>query len=140
LKELIKKYKDVFAWTYKYLKGIPLELVQHKIEMDTTIPPLDHAMYRLNPNYITTMKQDIDRLLIASFIHVEVATWLSLIMVVPKKNGKLKIICVDFRKLNSTTKKYPFPLPFTNEVLNTMVQDVKPIHFGMDIMGIIKYP
>jgi hypothetical protein len=61
-------------------------------------------------------------------------------MVVPKKNGKLKIICVDFRKLNSTTKKYPFPLPFTNEVLNTMVQDVKPIHFGMDIMGIIKYP
>jgi len=140
LKELIKKYKDVFAWIYKYFEGIPLKLVQHKIEMDTTIPPIDHSKYRLNPNYITTMKQDIDKLLIASFIHMEEATWLSLIMVVPKKNGKLKIICVDFRKLNSTTKKDPFPLPFTNEVLNTMVQDVRPVHFGMDIMGTIRYP
>jgi len=28
---------------------------------------------------------------------------------------------VDFRKLNATTKKDPFPLPFIDEVLNTMV-------------------
>jgi hypothetical protein len=35
------------------------------------------------------------------------------------KNGKLKI-CVDFRKLN-VTKKYPYPLPFTNEVINIIV-------------------
>jgi hypothetical protein len=45
---------------------------------------------------------------------VEEATWLSSIVVVPKKNGKLKIY-VDFRKLNATTKKDPYPLPFTNE-------------------------
>jgi hypothetical protein len=38
-------------------------------------------------------------------------------MVVPKIKGKFKI-CVDFIKLNSTTKKDPFPLPFTYEVLN----------------------
>ncbi len=124
--------------TYKYLKGIPLELVQHIIELDTTMPPIDHARYRLNPHYITTMKQNIDKLIIAGFIHVEEATWLSLIMVVPKKNGKLKIICVDFKKLNSTTKKDPFPLPFTNEVLNTMVQDVRLVLFWMDIMSTIR--
>ncbi len=40
-------------------------------------------------------------------------------MVVPKKNGKLRI-CVDFKKLNVTTKKDPYPLPFTNEVLNVV--------------------
>jgi hypothetical protein len=45
---------------------------------------------------------------------VEEVTWLSSTMVVPKKNGKLKI-CVDFRKLNVATKKDPYPLPFTNE-------------------------
>jgi hypothetical protein len=48
---------------------------------------------------------------------VEEATWLSPIVIVPKKNGKLKI-CIDFRKLNVATKKDPYPLPFTNEVLN----------------------
>jgi hypothetical protein len=41
-------------------------------------------------------------------------------MVIPKKNGKL-IICVDFKKLNVPTKKDPYPLPFTNEVLNIIV-------------------
>jgi hypothetical protein len=39
---------------------------------------------------------------------------------VPKKNGKLKI-CVDFRKLNAATKKGPYSLPFTNEVINIVV-------------------
>jgi hypothetical protein len=34
---------------------------------------------------------------------------------VPKKNGKF-IICVDFKKLNITTKKDPYLLPFTDEV------------------------
>jgi hypothetical protein len=42
---------------------------------------------------------------------------LSPIIVVLKKNGKLKI-CVDFKKLNVATKKDLFPLPFTNEVFN----------------------
>jgi hypothetical protein len=40
-------------------------------------------------------------------------------VVVSKKNGKLRI-CVDFRKLNVATKKYPYPLHFTNEVSNTI--------------------
>ncbi len=50
---------------------------------------------------------------------VEEATWLSPIVVVPNKNGKLKIY-VDFKKLNVTMKKDPFPLPFRDEVLNTL--------------------
>ncbi len=29
LQQLLKEFKDVFAWTYKYPKGIPLELAQH---------------------------------------------------------------------------------------------------------------
>jgi hypothetical protein len=59
-------------------------------------------------------------LLTISFIQlVEEATWLSLIMVVPKNNGKLKI-CVDFKKVNATMKKDPFSLPIIDEVLNTM--------------------
>jgi hypothetical protein len=33
---LFKEFKDVFAWTYKDLKGIFLELAQHRIELDTS--------------------------------------------------------------------------------------------------------
>ncbi len=42
-------------------------------------------------------------------------------MVVPKNNGKL-IICVDFRKLNKATKKNPYYLSFSNEVLNIITR------------------
>jgi hypothetical protein len=42
-------------------------------------------------------------------------------LVVPKKNGKLRI-CVDFIKLNVATKKDLYPLPFTNEVINTITK------------------
>ncbi len=41
-------------------------------------------------------------------------------IIVPKKNGKLKIY-IDFRKLNEITKKDPYPLPFIDEMLNTIV-------------------
>jgi hypothetical protein len=102
LEELVKEYKDVLD-----LKGIPLELAQHKIELDTTVPSTHHVKYRLNPNYVTTIKHDIDKLLATSFIQpLKEATWLSPIVVVLKKNGKLKIY-VDFKKLNATTKKDP---------------------------------
>jgi len=99
----LKEFKDVFARTYKVFKGIPPKLTQHTIELDITIPLAHHAKYKLNPNYATTVKQDIDKLLATRFIEsVKEATWLSPIVVVPKKNGKLRI-CIDFRKLNATT-------------------------------------
>jgi hypothetical protein len=56
LEKILKEFKDVFAWTYKNLKRIPLKMAQHKIELDTTIPPTHHARYRLNPNYATIVK------------------------------------------------------------------------------------
>jgi hypothetical protein len=103
----LKEFKDVFTWTYKDLKGIPLELAEHKIELDTTIPLTHQARYRLNPNYAMTMKQDIDKLLAIGFIqYVKEATWLSPIVIILKKNGKLRI-CIDFRKLNAVAKKNP---------------------------------
>jgi hypothetical protein len=107
LEELLREYDDGFAWTYKDMKGILLELAQHVIELDTTIPLAHHARYRLNPNEATTKKQNIDKLFVVGFIqHVEEATWLSPIVVILKKNGEF-IICVDFQKLNVIMKKDP---------------------------------
>jgi len=45
---------------------------------------------------------------------------LSPIVVVTQKNGKLRIY-IDFRKLNASTKKDPYPLFFIDEVLNIVI-------------------
>ncbi len=73
----------------------------------------------MNLNYVIPIKQDIDKRLVTKFIqlHVEEATCISPIIVVPKKNEKWKI-CVDFKKLNATTKKDPYLLPLIDDVLN----------------------
>ncbi len=56
MEQLLKEFKDVFAWTYKDLKGIPLEPSQHIIELDITIPLTHQARYKLNPNYAIGIK------------------------------------------------------------------------------------
>jgi hypothetical protein len=105
VEQLLEEFKDVFACTYKNLKWIPPKLAQHKIELDTTIALTHQIRYRFNPNYVIVVKQDIDKLLTIGFIQSkEEATWLSPIVVIPKKNGKLKIY-IDFRKLNVATTK-----------------------------------
>ena len=118
--ELFTKYKDVFAYNYKDLRGIPERIAQHKIELDIGIPPAHQSRYRRNPNYASIVKHDIEKLLAAGFVEpVDNATWLSPVVVVPKKNGKLRIY-VDFRKLNAATKKDPYPIPFTDSILDTV--------------------
>ena len=104
---LFKEYRDVFVFSYEDLRGIPEHIATHRIELDTTISPCHQARYRMNPNYAKAVKEDLEKLLKAGFIEpVDQATWLSPIVVVPKKNDKLRI-CVDFRRLNATTKKDP---------------------------------
>ncbi len=60
---------------------------------------------------------------------VEEDTWLSLIVVVPKKNEKLRI-CLDFKKFNASTKTNPYSLSFTYEVINIVTKH-EVIHFYM---------
>ncbi len=46
------------------MKGILPKLAQQKIELDTSIPPTHQTFkYKLNLNYLTTVKQDINKLL-----------------------------------------------------------------------------
>ncbi len=131
----MKEFNDFFTWKYKDLKGIPPKLAQQKFELDITIPPTHQVTYRLNPNYVIIFKQDIDKLLVARFIQsIKEATWLSPITVIPPKNGKLKV-CIDFKKLNATTMKDPYPLPFIDEVLNMIAG--YDAYFFLD--GYLKY-
>jgi hypothetical protein len=62
---------------------------------------------------------------------MEEATWLSPIVVVPRKNGKPKVY-VDIKKLNAATKKDPFPLPFINEVFKNSLTFEGRLNFHVD--------
>jgi hypothetical protein len=49
----------------------------------------------LNPNYVTIVKQDIDELFAIGFIKlIEEATWLLLIVVVPRRMGGCKFVLI----------------------------------------------
>jgi hypothetical protein len=45
IKAMLREYKDIFAWNYTDLKGIPSCIVQHRIELDTIIPPVHQVRY-----------------------------------------------------------------------------------------------
>ena len=75
----------------------------------------------MNPNYVVHVKEEIDKLLKIGFIRpVKKAIWLSPIVVVLKKNGKIWVL-VDYRKFNVVTLTDAFPLPFTNGVLDAVI-------------------
>ncbi len=138
--ELLKEFKDIFAWTNKDLKGIPHDMAQHQIKLDTLIPLVHQARYRLNPNYATIVQHDIDKLFATSFIkRVEEAIWLSPKVIVPKKDGKFRI-CVNFRKFNVVTKKDPYQLPFTKEVINIVAGHEVYIGIGQEVTLISSTP
>ena len=75
----------------------------------------------MNLNYIVLMEEEIDKLLRNGFIRpVKRVTWLSPTVVVPKKNGTIRV-CDDYKKLNAVTVTNLFPLPFTDSVLDAIV-------------------
>lgn len=51
VKQLLIEFKDVFAWSYKELKGIPRLIYKHKIELITNTRPIKQQPYQMNPNY-----------------------------------------------------------------------------------------
>ena len=60
---------------------------QHKNRLQDDVVPVRQQRYRMNPNYATHVKEQIDKLVKIGFIRlVKQATWLSPIVVVPKKN------------------------------------------------------
>jgi hypothetical protein len=121
IKELLVNYHDVFAWSYKDLKGILGEICEHKIELVVNAQPVKQRKYIMNPNY-ALFEKNLDKLLDPKFINlIENMQWLSSLIIVPKKNRKLKM-CVDYHKLHAQTKKDPFLLPFLDYVLDFIVE------------------
>jgi hypothetical protein len=75
----------------------------------------------MNPALKDIVKEEIQNLLNVGFIYpIYDSKLVSLLVVVPKKvTGKWRI-CVDFWELNKATLKDYFPLPFIEQVLDTL--------------------
>ena len=57
----------------------------------------------------------------AGFIYeIEHTEWISPIVIVTKKNGKIRV-CVDLKKVNATTVRDHYHLPFIEHVLKRVV-------------------
>ena len=78
----------------------------------------------------------MQKLLNVNFINpISDSQWVSPLVNVPKKNGKWRV-CIDYRELNKATLKDHFPLPFIDQVLDTMER--KKNHSWMVLVDITK--
>jgi hypothetical protein len=65
----------------------------------------------MSEDRILAAKAEVQRLLDTNIIReVKYSEWLANIVLVPKKNRKMRM-CIDFTDLNKACKKDPFPLP-----------------------------
>ena len=92
----------------------------HHIYKDSTIKPVRQPQRRMNPMLQDIVREVLQKLLRVNFIYpISDSQWVSPLVIVPKKNGKWRI-CVDYRQLNKATLKGYFPLPFIDQVLDTL--------------------
>jgi hypothetical protein len=120
--EILRKHSFTFAWDYTDMKGIHPNLCTHHIYLKEDSWPIRQPLWRMNLALKDIVKGELQKLLDVNFIYpIFDSKWVSLWVIVPKKNGKWHI-CVDYRELNKATLKYYFPLPFIDQVLDTLAR------------------
>jgi hypothetical protein len=59
-KNLVMEYRDIFAWSYKDLKGIPPEVAQHTIPLIPAAKPIRQKECRMNPRLQLVVKAKLE--------------------------------------------------------------------------------
>jgi len=95
-------------------------LVQHVIDTGDS-KPIKQQPYRtpfIQREKIANLIQDMQSL---GIIQPSSSPWASPVILVPKKDGSSRF-CVDYRHLNSVTKKDVYPLPRIDDIVDTLGQ------------------
>ena len=110
LTDLLKEYKDCFAWDYTEMPGLDRSIVEHRLHIKSGFLPHQQPARRCNPNILPDIKAEITKLIEAKFIRqCGYAEWISNVVPVYKKNGKLHV-CIDFSNLNKATPMDGYPM------------------------------
>ena len=109
--ELMLKFPDVFGEGLGQLDG------QYTIRLDETVPPVQHAPRCIAVALRPQLKDTLDALEPQGVI-AQVTTptrWISSIVAIPKKNGKLSI-CLDPKDLNRAIQREKYQLPTVEDI------------------------
>ncbi|CAN6685869.1 unnamed protein product [Malus baccata var. baccata] len=138
LLRVLKEFKSALGWTLADIKGISPTTCMHHIFLEEGAKPTREAQRRLNPPMMEVVKKEIIKLLDCGVIYpISDSRWVSPVQCVPKKSGVTVVanaenelvpqriqtgwrVCIDYRKLNTTTRKDHFPLPFIDQMLERL--------------------
>lgn len=90
-----------------------------KHEIKTTGGPIRCSPYRSAHSLRHVIKEQIDEMLQYDIIRPSVSPYASPVVMIPKKDGKMRF-CIDYRKLNSVTVKDRYPLPRIDFTLDAL--------------------
>ena len=100
LLDILKEYKDTFAWTYEDMPGLDPTLVKHRLSIKPGAKVMKQKLRRLHPKMDLQVKEKVDKLHKTKFIKIVLyPQWVANIMLVIKKNGQVWIY-IDFCDLN----------------------------------------
>ena len=95
------------------------DTAEHIIElMDDE--PFKEQFWQIAPPLLEEVRENLQDMLDGGAIRPSKSPWCNTIVLVCKKDGTLRF-CINFRKLNSRTKKDSFPLPCMQETMESMV-------------------
>ena len=101
------------------MPGLSQELVEHWLPIKEGCRPFKQQPIRMSPEVTLKVKKEIKRLLKADFIRTaRYIKWLSNVVPIVKKNGKLRV-CINFRNLNLATSKDEYPITVADQLVDT---------------------
>ena len=116
LKSLLIKYKHVFAQNPKQ-PGVTSS-IKHQI-ITTSDLPVKQRNFRQSPKEKQIIEEHIEEMLKNEIIEHSQSPWSAPVILVKKKDGTLRF-CVDYRTLNTVTKKDVYPLPRIDDLLDSL--------------------
>ena len=95
-------------------------LTQHTVHTDTA-QPTRLPPYRLPHAYRNAVLQELKEMIASGVIEPTVSEWSSPLVVVPKKDGGVRL-CVDYRQLNKVSTFDAYPMPRASDVIDRLGQ------------------
>jgi hypothetical protein len=102
------------------MPGVPRELIEHALNVDPKAKPVKQPLRRFDEPKRKAIASELHRLENAGFIReIKMSTWVSNLVIVPKKNIDVQRVCVDYTSLNKHCSKDPFPLPRIDQIIDS---------------------